>query len=155
MVGAKHLAQSAFGACPLRRVTYRRTRCHHPNTRRHELKLLWGGILSRINGHLRFAYSCRYRRRGLWRGLSTVPQHKGAAIRAAPVGANMLEIQLAPKVLFGAETHVGLKNTAAQRGRRRLRRRSSACGPWHDEQRGPCGHQQWIYGHGNQFCGRV
>jgi hypothetical protein len=40
----------------------------------------------------------------------------------------MLEIQLTPKVLFGAETHVGLKNTAAQRDRWRLRRRSSAYG---------------------------
>jgi hypothetical protein len=38
-------------------------------------------------------------------GLAGVPKHKGAAIMAAPVGPDVLEIQLAPQTLLGAETH--------------------------------------------------
>lgn len=38
-------------------------------------------------------------------GLASVPKHKGAAIMAAPVGPDVLEIQLAPQTLLGAETH--------------------------------------------------
>ena len=34
-----------------------------------------------------------------------MPKHKGAAIMAAPVGPDVLEIQLAPQTLLGAETH--------------------------------------------------
>jgi hypothetical protein len=38
-------------------------------------------------------------------GLAGVPKHKGAAIMASPVGPDVLEIQLAPQTLLGAETH--------------------------------------------------
>ena len=37
--------------------------------------------------------------------LTRIPKHKGAAIMTAPVGPDVLEIQLAPEVLLGAETH--------------------------------------------------
>jgi hypothetical protein len=58
------------------------------------------GFGGRINGDPGRAW-CRGRG-----GLTGIPKHKGAAIVAAPVGADMLEIQLAPQMLLGAKTHV-------------------------------------------------
>ncbi len=155
LVGSKHFAQAAFGSGALRGVAHRRTRGDDSKARRRGFAGDRGRRFNRFTGNLALARVRRRARGWRWRALSAVPQHKGAAIRAAPVGADMLEIQLTPKVLFGAETHVGLRNAAAQRDRWRLRRRSSACGLWRDERLGPCGHQQWLYGRGSRFCGRV
>ena len=31
-------------------------------------------------------------------------------------------------------------------------RRRDACGPWHDDGKEPCGHQQYAYAYGNRGC---
>ena len=46
-----------------------------------------------------------------------IPKHKGAAIMAAPVGPDVLEIQLAPQTLLGAETHDRKENATPEGGR--------------------------------------
>ena len=99
-MGSKNLTKTALGPGPLGRVANSGTRGDYSDTRGQNFKAGCSGRLRRIGRHLRG---------GRLRRLPRVPQHKGAAIRAAPVGANMLEIQLAPKVLFGAETHVSLE----------------------------------------------
>ena len=48
---------------------------------------------------------------------SGIPKHKGAAIMAAPKGPDMLEIQLAPQTLLGAETHDREDMTTPEGGR--------------------------------------
>ncbi len=95
-------------------------------------------------------------RRGVSFGgcLTGVPKHKGAAIMAAPVGPDVLEIQLAPEVLLGAETH-GRSGIAAAQSDRALRRRSAACGLYDDGSRGLHGHPWWLCGHENRSCGRA
>jgi hypothetical protein len=50
-------------------------------------------------------------------GPAGIPKHKGAAIMAAPVGPDVLEIQLAPQTLLGAETHDREGNATPEGGR--------------------------------------
>ena len=94
LVGAKNFTKAAFGAGTLHGVAHGDPGGDHAQTGGGE-----GG------------YGVREIRP------AGMPKHKGAAIMAAPVGPDVLEIQLAPQTLLGAETHDREEITAPEGGR--------------------------------------
>ncbi len=115
LILTKNFAEAAFGASAFHGVADGGAGGDHAET----------GIGRRIfrrgnrwRGEHRLANArCHYAGRGFGCGAAGIPKHKGAAIMAAPVGPDMLEIQLAPQTLLGAEAHVGEEIATPEGGR--------------------------------------